>query len=46
MTFVQWFLFAIVPLSIAVAAIIIGESFRAHHTNGTGLASLRRLIGL
>jgi len=46
MTFIQWFLLAIVPLSIAVVAIVIGESFRARHTRGAGLTSLRRRLGL
>ena len=46
MTFMQWFLFAIAPLFIAVVAVIVGESFRARHMDGAGPKSLRRLIGL
>ena len=37
MTFVQWFLFVIVPLSIAVVAVITGESCRARHTRDAAL---------
>jgi hypothetical protein len=46
MTFLQCFLFAIVPLSIAVVAVIIGESFRARHTRGAALIAIAAFTAL
>src|SRR5215470_9712542 len=46
MTFIQWFLFVILPLSIAGVAVIIGESFRARHTRDTALIVIAALAAL
>jgi hypothetical protein len=42
MTFMQWFVFVILPLLVGAAGIIVGESFRAFHMNA---ASDEVLIG-
>jgi hypothetical protein len=31
MTGIQWFLFVILPLGMAIVAVVVGESFRAHY---------------
>jgi hypothetical protein len=46
MTFMQWFLFVIVPLSIAAVAVIVGESFRVRHTRGASLIVIAALAAL
>src|SRR5262249_42479179 len=46
MIFMQWFLFVIVPLSVAAVAVIVGESVRVRHTRGASLIVIAALAAL
>jgi hypothetical protein len=44
MTITQWFLFVILPCAVAVAGVLIGESFRAFYKNDPASAVEQRSV--